>query len=203
MHLHVELLLACFNTLQAHPPNDLTAECRLIWTTRKSAVRQRPSCGIGSFTHAARYMACFMQLLGKQECSLPRPVKINAFCYTVENCSCILHRYDLLKQSAAPTIGIMVEPSVSFMSAFVPKASLLVGLSFAAFYSQQHLKVLGGNLPSRDMATWKPEHKEAEKRRFLNMVTCSLCFCLSLLAHLQCIRLSAWSIPVSGTGGST
>ncbi|KAL0054975.1 hypothetical protein WJX82_005335 [Trebouxia sp. C0006] len=63
----------------------------------------------------------------------------------------------------------MVEPSVSFVSAFLPKASLLVGLSFAAFYSQQHLKVLGGNLPSRDMATWKPEHKEAEKRRFLNM----------------------------------
>ncbi len=147
---------------------------------------------------------CAVQgMLGKQECLLPRPVIINAFCYTVENCSCILHRYDLLKQSAAPTIGIMVEPSVSFMSAFLPKASLLVGLSFAAFYSQQHLKVLGGNLPSRDMATWKPEHKEAEKRRFLNMVTCSLCFCLSLLAHLQYVQPSAWSFPVSGTGGST
>ncbi|KAL0025158.1 hypothetical protein WJX77_003730 [Trebouxia sp. C0004] len=51
-----------------------------------------------------------------------------------------MHRYDLLKQSAAPTSDIM-----------------------------QHLKVLGGNLPRRDMNTWKPEHKEAEKRRFLNM----------------------------------
>ena len=64
----------------------------------------------------------------------------------------------------------MVEPSVSFASAFIPKAALLVGLSVGAFYSQQHLKVLGGNLPSRDMMSWRPEHKEAERRRFVNMV---------------------------------
>jgi len=159
----------------AHPPNDLTAECRLIRIARKSAVRQRPSCGSGGFIHAARYKVC--RSLASRNVLLP--VIINASCYT-ENCICILHRYDLLKQSAASTIGIMVEPSVSFMSAFLPKASLLVGLSFAAFYSQQHLKVLGGNLPRRDMNTWKPEHKEAEKRRFLNMVTCYFCFCLGL-----------------------
>lgn len=64
----------------------------------------------------------------------------------------------------------MVEPSVSAMSAFLPKASLLVGLSFAGFYSQQYLKVLGGNLPVRDQMSFRPEHKEAERRRFLNMV---------------------------------
>lgn len=62
---------------------------------------------------------------------------------------------------------------MNLMTAFLPKASLLVGASFAAFYSQQHLKILGGNLPSRDMHTFKPEHKEAEKKRFLSMVTCS------------------------------
>lgn len=52
----------------AHPPNDLTAECRLIRIARKSAIRQRPSCGSGGFIHAARYKVCLMQKLGKQEC---------------------------------------------------------------------------------------------------------------------------------------
>lgn len=64
----------------------------------------------------------------------------------------------------------MVEPSANMLSAFVPKAALLVGLSFAGFYSQQYLKVLGGTLPSRDLPSWRPEHKEAERRRFMNMV---------------------------------
>lgn len=76
----------------------------------------------------------------------------------------------LLSPAAPSRIANMVEPSVSFMSAFLPKASLLVGLSFAGFYSQQYLKVLGGNLPVRDQMSWRPEHKEAERRRFLNMV---------------------------------
>lgn len=56
------------------------------------------------------------------------------------------------------------------LSSFLPKASLLVGLSFVGFYSQQYLKVLGGTLPSRDLPSWRPEHKEAERRRFMNMV---------------------------------
>ncbi len=82
-----------------------------------------------------------------------------------------MHLTSLSKFDSAATIEpIMVEPSVNFVSAFVPKALMLVGASAVAFYSQQHLKILGGNLPSRDMATWKPEHKEAEKRRFFSMV---------------------------------
>ncbi|KAL3149149.1 hypothetical protein ABBQ32_001984 [Trebouxia sp. C0010 RCD-2024] len=63
----------------------------------------------------------------------------------------------------------MVEPSANMLSSFLPKASLLVGLSFVGFYSQQYLKVLGGTLPSRDLPSWRPEHKEAERRRFMNM----------------------------------
>lgn len=61
------------------------------------------------------------------------------------------------------------------LTSFLPKASLLVGLSFVGFYSQQHLKVLGGTLPSRDLPSWRPEHKEAERRRFWNMVRWRIC----------------------------
>ena len=64
----------------------------------------------------------------------------------------------------------MVEPSVSWASAFIPKAAALVGVSVAAYWSQQHGKILGGTLPERDLMSWRPEHKEAERRRFLNMV---------------------------------
>ena len=83
-----------------------------------------------------------------------------------------------VSSAASSKTADMVEPSVSMMSAFLPKAALLVGLSFAGFYSQQYLKVLGGNLPVRDQMSFRPEHKEAERRRFLNMVrmpTCRLC----------------------------
>ena len=90
---------------------------------------------------------------------------------------------------------IMVEPSVSFMSAFLPKASLLLGLSFAGFYSQQYLKVLGGNLPVRDQMSFRPEHKEAERRRFLNMVRlphdrlCNLQQCAVHVVSSKCLVL--------------
>ncbi|DBA94202.1 hypothetical protein WJX77_012091 [Trebouxia sp. C0004] len=55
---------------------------------------------------------------------------------------------------------------------FKSVAPPLIGIAAAAyalFYSQNNYKIFGGIVASTDIASWKPEHIEATRRRMFNM----------------------------------
>ncbi len=55
---------------------------------------------------------------------------------------------------------------------FTSVAPIVTGMAAAAyalFYTQNNYKIFGGTVASTDIASWKPEHKEATRRRMFNM----------------------------------
>ena len=60
------------------------------------------------------------------------------------------------------------------LSSMLPWMTGITVAASAAFYAQQHFKWMGGTLPSRDMPSFKPEHKEAEMKNRFNCVSAGL-----------------------------
>lgn len=55
---------------------------------------------------------------------------------------------------------------------FASVAPIVAGMAAAAyalFYTQNNYKLFGGAVASKDIASWKPEHIEATRRRMFNM----------------------------------
>ncbi len=55
---------------------------------------------------------------------------------------------------------------------FTSVAPIVAGMAAAAyalFYTQNNYKFFGGTVASTNIASWKPEHIEATRRRMLNM----------------------------------
>ncbi len=55
---------------------------------------------------------------------------------------------------------------------FTSVAPIVAGMAAAAyalFYTQNNHKIFGGTVASMDIASWKPEHREATRRRMFNM----------------------------------
>ncbi|DBB11973.1 hypothetical protein WJX82_005794 [Trebouxia sp. C0006] len=55
---------------------------------------------------------------------------------------------------------------------FTSVAPIVAGMAAAAyalFYTQNNYKIFGGAVASKNIASWKPEHIEATRRRMFNM----------------------------------
>ncbi|DBA89614.1 hypothetical protein WJX79_000665 [Trebouxia sp. C0005] len=55
---------------------------------------------------------------------------------------------------------------------FTSVAPIVTGMAAAAyalFYTQNNYKIFGGKVASTDIASWRPDHVEATRRRMFNM----------------------------------
>ena len=50
-----------------------------------------------------------------------------------------------------------------------PIVASMAAAPYILFYTQNNYKIFGGAVASKDIASWKPDHIEATRRRMFNM----------------------------------
>ena len=67
--------------------------------------------------------------------------------------------------SAIFLLAMVLQP----FTTVAPTIAGMAATAYVLFYTQNNYKIFGGTVASTSIASWKPEHREASRRRMLNM----------------------------------